>query len=324
MEFLYPNVLWVILLPVIVLIVLIATNKDSMQIVFDENILAKLAVKSSYMKKSSRNILFFAAIIFMTISLARPVMNNYEQEVKQKLVPIVVAIDVSRSMFANDIFPNRLELAKKKVKNIISISKTSAIGVVLFAKSAFMLSPVTEDFSSLLYLVNNLDTGLNFDNGSNIMAMIESSNDLMRDFNSKNIILFSDGGNSEDYSKEAEYAKKHNINIFAIGLATKKGSPIPTKDGYLTDENGNIVTVGLNENIISLAKQSGGGYIGYSLGDADIEAVISEILTRSKKIEMRSQKIKIYTELFYYPLAFAIIILLFAFSSFPKFKKIKK
>ena len=324
MEFLYPNVLWAVMLPIFVLAFLILTNKDSMELIFSDEVLSKLAVNRAYMSKNVRNALFFAALIFMTLSLGRPVIDKKEHDVKQELIPLVIAVDVSRSMLARDLYPSRLELAKRKLKSIIARSKNSALGVILFARSAFVLSPITQDFASLMFLVDNLDSGLNFDNGSNIMGMIEAANDLMREFESKNIILLSDGGNSDNLSSEIAYAKENNINIYAVGLATKRGNPIPLKEGgYLTDSAGDIVTVKLNEAVKDLALKTGGGYIEYSLSESDIKAILNEISTGSGKDRMESQKVKIYTELFYYPLAAALFLLLLAFSSFPRFKTLK-
>ena len=124
----------------------------------------------------------------MIFALARPVTNEKIHETKQELNAIVVAIDVSKSMMANDIYPNRLEFAKKKVLDIIELSKTNALGVILFAKSSFILSPVTQDFSSLKILIKNLDTGINFDNGTDIYSTLETTNKLLENYTSKNLI----------------------------------------------------------------------------------------------------------------------------------------
>ncbi|PLY08111.1 MAG: hypothetical protein C0625_02690 [Arcobacter sp.] len=156
------------LVPVLFLMFLIITNKDSFQKHFSQEVLAKLSISNRHMGKTTRNILFFMAIILMTIALARPVANEKDHSFKQEVASIVVAIDVSKSMLANDIYPNRLTMAKQKLLDIIDNSKKNAIAVILFARSSFILSPVTQDFNSLKILVDNLDSGMNFDNGSNI------------------------------------------------------------------------------------------------------------------------------------------------------------
>ncbi len=321
MEFLYPNVLWMMLLPVILLIFLITTNKSDMQLIFQKEILERLVVAKNGLDLQTRNILVFTALVLMIIALSRPVVLQKEQELKQNLIPVVLALDVSRSMQSTDIYPNRLELSKKKIKDFLLISKNSAAGVVLFARSAFILSPITQDFTTLLYMIENMNKGLNFDNGSNIMGMLESANDLLKDYASKNIIVLSDGGNNDNFTKEIEFAKNNNIKIYVVATATKSGAPIPTKNGYLTDNNGNIVTVALNNNIKELAMQSGGGYIDFTIDDADIKAVTNELLNRSQKEQMDTKKIKIYTELFYYPLALGLVFLFVSIFSIPRIKQ---
>jgi len=319
MHFLYPNVLLIMLVPIMLLIFLIATNKSTIQKVFSTEVLHKLSVGGKYMSGSMRNVLLFISLILMTISLARPVINEQEHESKQELIPIIVALDVSKSMLANDIYPNRLELAKKKLKYIIKSAKNSAIGVVLFAKSSFMLSPITQDFASLLYLVDHLDTGLNFDNGSNIKSLLQTTQKLTKDFKVKNLIILSDGGNKKSYEDELNYAKQNNISVYVVAIATTKGSAIPNKDGgYMTNKDGEIVVVKKNESIKELAIKSKGGYIDYSLGYGDIDAILNDLYNKSKKQQFENQKIKTYTELFYYPLSLAVFILLIAFSSLPK------
>ena len=151
--------------------------------------------------------------------------------------------------------------------------------------------------------------------------MLESANELLSDYESKNIILLSDGGNKNDLSQEIAYAKQNKIKVFVNAVATQNGAPIPTPQGYLTDKSGRIVTVKLNKNIKNLALQSGGGYIEYRIDNNDINAIITELLNRAKKEQMDIKKVKVYTELFYYPLALGIFFLLLATSSLPRLKK---
>lgn len=307
------------LIPIILLMFLILTNKDSFQKHFSKEVLEKLSIANKAMGKTTRNILLFISLILMTIALARPVANEKEHSFKQEVAAIVVAIDVSKSMLANDIYPNRLAMAKQKLLNIIELSKKNAIAVVLFAKSSFILSPVTQDFNSLKILVENLNTGLNFDNGSNIFSTLESTNKLLKEYDNKNLILLTDGGNNDSYVKEIEFANANKINIYTVATATKKASPIKLEDGkFLTKKDGSIVTVSLNENIKNLSLNTNGGYINYSISNDDIKQILADIDRKSSKKELESKKFKTYTELFYYPLALALFLLLIAFSSLPK------
>lgn len=322
MQFLYPNVLFLMLIPVVLLMFLILTNKDSFQKYFSSEVLAKLSVKNKHMNKTTRNTLMFISLILMIISLSRPVANEKEHSFKQEVASIVIAVDVSKSMLATDIYPNRLTLAKKKVLELINNSKENALAVVVFAKSSFILSPITQDFNSLKILVENFDTGANFDNGSNIFSTLETTNKLLKDYENKNLLILSDGGNNSNFEKEIEYAKENKISIYTIALGKKEASPIKLQDGnFLTKKDGSIVTVSLNENIKELSFATNGGYINYTNSNQDIKEILKDINKKAVKKELESKKFKTYTELFYYPLALALLVLLISLSSLPSFKK---
>ncbi|WP_428025478.1 VWA domain-containing protein, partial [Arcobacter sp.] len=184
---------------------------------------------------------------------SRPVTNEKEQSVNQELIPVVIAIDASKSMLAQDVYPSRLKMAKKKISDLIKSSKQLSVGIIIFGESSFILSPLTNDFVSLNFLIENFDYNLSISNGSNIFSALEASNKLLNNYKSKNILLLSDGGNASDYKDEIEYANKNNLNIYIITIATNKPTPIPTKDGYLNDKDGNIAMVKLNENIKKLS-----------------------------------------------------------------------
>ncbi|WP_321311940.1 VWA domain-containing protein [Halarcobacter sp.] len=322
MQFLYHNVLFLMLIPVFLLMFLIITNKDTFQKYFSKEVIEKLSIKNTYMNKTTRNILLFISLILMIISLARPVANEKEQSFKQEVASIVVAIDVSKSMLATDLYPNRLVFAKQKLLNLIDLSKKNAIAVILFAKSSFILSPVTQDFNSLKILVENLNPGINFNNGSNIFSTLETTNKLLKGYENKNLIILTDGGNNDSYEKEIEYANKNKINIYTIATATNKAAPIKLDNGdFMTKKDGSIVTVSLNENIKNLSFNTNGGYIKYSNSNEDIKQILNDIDKKSSKKELESKKFKTYTELFYYPLATSIFLLLIAFSSLPNLKR---
>mgnify|MGYP005993103979 CR=1 FL=1 len=324
MQFLYTNVLFMMLIPAIVLMYLILTKQSGISKYFTKDTLEKLSVSNQYFSNKARNITLFLALILMIIALARPVTNEKTHNSKQELNAIIIALDVSKSMKAIDIYPNRLEFAKRKVLEIINESKTSVLGLVLFAKSSFILSPLTQDFLSLKTLAENIDTEMNFDNGTNIYSTLEITNKLLKSYNNKNLIILTDGGDNTNFQKEIDFANKNKINVYTIAMATIQGSAIKLQDNnYLTDKNGKIVNVKLNENIKKLSLNTNGGYINYTLNNDDINIVLEDIKQKSTKQKFEQKKFKTYTELFYYPLSLALILLLIAFSSLPTFTKNK-
>lgn len=310
------------LIPAIILMFLIITKETTLTKYFSKETLNKLSVSNQYFSNKARNITLFLALIFMIIALARPVTNERNLNSEQKTKAIVIALDVSKSMKAVDIYPNRLEFAKKKLLDIINYSKANAIGVILFAKSSYILSPITQDFPSLKILINNLDTGTNFDNGTNIYSVIENSKKLFENYSSRNLIILSDGGDNDDFKSEIEFANKNKINIYSIGLATPTGAAIKLENGnYLTDKNGKIVNLKLNEKIKDLCTNTNGGYINYSLDNNDIKQIIDDLNFKSKSDTFKQERFKVYTELFYYPLVLGIFLLLIAFYSIPSFSR---
>ncbi|RXJ54547.1 tetratricopeptide repeat protein [Candidatus Marinarcus aquaticus] len=321
MQFLYPNVLFMMLIPTLLLIFLLNTKKSRLHSYFKPEILNALSAHSKGLNKTTRNYLFFIALILMIIALARPVMNEKEQKIEQETIPLIVAIDISKSMLAQDVFPSRLQLSIKKLETLISKATNHSIGVVLFGQNAFILSPVTNDFNSLKQMVEKLDFQQEASAGSNIQAMLEASNALLKNYQSKNIILLSDGGNKKDYSQELEYIKKQDIKLYTIAVATNDPTPIPTSNGYQTKEDGTIVLIQRNDAIKNLSLQNGAGFIQFSINDQDIHQILNEINQQSQKQAQSTKRFKTYTELFYYPLAFALLLLFVTFSSLPKLKR---
>lgn len=310
------------LIPTVILIFLIATNKSRFEQVFSFEVISKLSISNKNLTKSTRNALLFIALILMIISLSRPVMNEKETNLEQKVIPIVLSIDVSKSMLAQDLYPNRFEFSKRKIIELISKENSDlAFSFITFAKSSYILSPLTFDMTSLKFIVNNFSFNNNIADGSNILSLLEASNKLLKNFKEKYILIFSDGGNKEDYTKEIEFAKENNIKIYTIGMATNNPSPIPSQNGFITNENGEIVTVKLNKNIKELALKSGGAYIDFTIDKSDIEIILKDIKSNSSNEFTDNKKYKVYTELFYYPLALALFFIFLAFNSFPKFKK---
>ncbi len=321
MQFLNPDVFYMMLIPLLLLIILIFTSKKRFEQFFSKQILSKLQVYSSYLSHTTRNVFLFLTLIFFIVALGRPVIDEKEHTIDQELIPVVIALDVSKSMQAKDIFPSRIMFAKQKLKAFVENFSNTTIGIVLFAKDAMILSPVTEDFTSLQFIIQNIDTSYNFANGSNIQATLATAQYMFEDFEVKNLIILSDGGNAQNYEDEIEYAKNKNIRIYAVGLATPNGAAIPDqKGGYITNDQGDIVTVKLNSAIKNLALETKGGYIDYTLDSQDVLSIVQRINTQSQKQTFQQQNIKTYTELFYYPLGLGLLCLLIALSSLPPMK----
>ena len=320
MEFLNSEFLIALIIPFILLFLSIK-NKDSFERYFNKEILKLMEEKGSGLSKRVRVVLLNIALIFAIIALARPIVNRGEIKVKEEFRDIVVAFDISKSMFATDLYPNRLEFSRRKFFNLLDELKDSRFGVIAFSSRAFLVSPITSDFYTLRYLVKNLDVSYISLKGTNILEPLKVTNEMLKDKKQKILVIFTDGGDKKDYKEEIEYAKANNIALFILGVATSKGSVIKDKNGVLKDRDGNIVVTKLNEAIANLAIESGGAFVKYSLNNEDIKTLASLIKQKFKAKASKDITIKDKKELFYYPLLIAIVLFLVAISSLPRRKK---
>ncbi|MDF1880720.1 VWA domain-containing protein [Sulfurimonas sp. MAG313] len=314
MFFLYQNILLLLIFPFVLLLVSFKPSKNSLQKLFSKSVLIQLSVHKNDFSNALSYKLMLLSIMLFIVSLSRPVMHE-ERVLKEKgLSPLVIALDVSKSMYAKDIYPNRLSFAKEKIKTFMSSGIKMRVGLLLFAQDAYIAYPMSEDLQALSSSLERINFNKRFKAGSNLFAALEGSAYLLRSYQTKNILLISDGGNSDDISAELEYLKQHHIVLHALSTATLKGAVVPETASHIS---------ALNPFIKELSEKSGGMYQNFSLGDKDISTILShmkkEIYFQSKTSE--NQK---YTELFYYPLGLGILLLLFAFSSFMVFVKITK
>lgn len=314
MFFLYEPVLYALCLPLLFFVLSFRAGKNTMKKIFVSSVLAQLSVRKDKLEAPGRYRIFLLALSLFILSLARPVMDEKNISREQMLIPVVIALDVSKSMHIKDIYPDRLSFAKQKLEKLISKSLNMRIGIVFFDSSAYMAYPVSEDTDAVAYMLEHLDKKQKFEGGSNIFSALEAAVYMLRSFPAKNIILLSDGGNSGDVSKEIAYTKENALRVYAIGMASDTG-------GYLSDDENSLSV--LNPTLKRLAIESGGRYEGFSWGGHDIDTIVSQIKKDSFKEVNRRYPFKEYTELFAYPLALGVLLLFFAFYSFARLNQEK-
>ncbi len=316
MRFLNPEILFLSIVPLI--LIFLATKKDiGIERYFSKELLKKMQRAKSGLSKRTRVLLLSFSLLLVIISLARPVIDKGEIKVKSEFIDLVVAFDISKSMFANDIYPNRFEFAKRKFYTLLKYFKNARIAVIGFSSRAFLISPLTDDFNTLKYLVKNMSLDYVTLKGTDILEPLKVTEELLKNSSKKALLIFTDGGDQKNFKREIEYAKKHNIKVFIYAVATEKGGVIKEGNGVLKDKNGNIVVTKLNENIKKLAIESGGAYMKYSYSEDDIKYLINSIEKKFKAVTKKELTIKNRKELFYYPLLAALILFLSAVSSFP-------
>ncbi len=318
MILLNPSYLIFMMIPAIILFFLIINQKSNLNSIFDENIIKKLTFDNGSLGKTGRNFMLFASLILMIIALSRPVIEKGDVTIKSKKIDLLVALDISKSMLTTDIYPNRLEFTKKKLYEFIDSFAEANIGVVAFSSEGFLVSPMTQDSTTLKYLIKNLSLESLSTSGTNLLIPITKAKSFLKDSSQKILIIFTDGGDNEEFKKEIKQALDANIHIYIYATATASGGKIEENGVSIKDKQGNIVISKLNEKIKTLAIKSGGAYIVGGLKDDSVTLLVKDIKNKFKMQDTNSKKIKEYKELFYYPLGLALIFMLFAFSSFPR------
>ncbi|EDZ61902.1 protein 2 containing von Willebrand factor, type A domain [Sulfurimonas gotlandica GD1] len=318
MTFLHPEFLYYLLPPLAAVYLFVLIKKESHEHYFSKEIMDKLKVNSNPLSLKTRNSLLFLAGILIVIASAEPVLKDGTVRVKAIGGDILIALDISDSMLCEDIYPNRLELAKKKALELINKATKDRVGVIAFAKNSYLVSPISFDTKTVSFLLSKLDTSSITQKGTNILTMLGTVEKTNTSTDKKYLLILSDGGDETDFSAEIDFAKEKGIIVFVLGIGTEVGASIKNKDGSLIKYNDKVVISKLNESISELAIKTGGVYIQNTTSSKDIEAMFIEIINNSEHKELKSQEIQRHVPLFYYPIIIAILILLIAFNSIGK------
>ena len=318
MIFLHPIFLYLMLPLLFILFYMLMTQKDTKNSFFSEEVLAKLRVNSNMLTLKARNGIFLLAFVLMIVALAEPVIEDGKVKVHAKSADIMIALDISDSMLAKDMFPSRLKSAKEKILTFLHEIGQERVGVIAFAKEAYMVSPLSFDKGAVAFLLKQLEPSSITEKGTNYLKLLSSADEMLHENQNKNLLIFTDGGDSKDFSEAIELAKNSGIKVFVVAMGTKQGAPIPTKSGGFIKKGGKIITSKLNTSIKALALQTGGAYVESVNSNADVEAMLKEIRAKTTKVDLKEEEINRYIPLFYYPLYVALVLLVIATSSMSK------
>ncbi|MFK8276172.1 VWA domain-containing protein [Capnocytophaga cynodegmi] len=291
----------------------------------DEGLLKRLAPNRSRFKPWLKFSFLAVIIVLLCIALANPKIGTKIETVKREGVDVVFAIDVSKSMLAEDVAPNRLEKAKRLVFETMSQLKGDRIGIVAYAASAYPQLPLTTDHSAAKMFLQSMNTDMLSSQGTAIQEAIRMGSNYFDENlpTSRILVIISDGEDHEMGATEiATEALNQGITIYTIGVGSQKGAPIPIKEGntqtYKRDRNGEVVITHLNRELLEqIAQNAGGKYIN---GDNTKEAVeeIVKILDGTEKSEFETQKFVDYKDQFQWFLAGALLLLILDFFIFER------
>ncbi|MCA9770666.1 VWA domain-containing protein [Candidatus Dependentiae bacterium] len=254
----------------------------------------------SFTRVAIKSVLIIVGLTFLYFALLRPQWGKKEQKVEQHGRDLFIALDISRSMLARDVEPNRLDFAKEKIRALLRELKSERVGLILFSGSTFVQCPLTSDYGAFHLFLNQIDVETISSGTTAIDGAIKQALDAFSrvgERKHKLLVLLTDGEDfSSNLSSVKEQAAQQGMMIFALGIGTKEGAPIPLFDekgkqvGHQKDRRGNVVISKLNEGILhALAIESGGMYMHATSDVTDISMMVRNVQNVEKeKIEEKT------------------------------------
>lgn len=294
-RFAHPEYLYALGLIPIVLILFIwmsAWKRKAIRRFGDQAMMKELRGNSSSAKPVLKLVFLLLALSMFVLAWANPQMGTRLEEVKREGVDIIIALDVSNSMRAEDIKPNRLERAKQAISRLIDKLENDRIGLIVFAGRAYVQLPITTDFAAAKLFLNTIETDMIPTQGTSITSAIElaQTSFVGNDQKHKALIIITDGENHEDDPEEAaKKAAEEGIVIHTIGFGSPDGAPIPVyRNGvqvdFFKDHDGNTVLTKLDElTLEKIASEGKGSYIRATNSDDGLEAAMAQIGKMEKK-----------------------------------------
>ncbi len=286
----------------------------------DHHLLQQLMPEVSRYKHTVKFVLLMLSIAFLIVGWANPQWGSKKEKVKLKSADVIIALDVSNSMLAQDMRPNRLERARQFTLQLIDGLRGERIGLIIFAGNAYLQMPLTADYAAAQLFVKSANPDLVPVQGTAIKDAIDLAERSFEEDNKhhKALILITDGENHEPGMMErAEEARDNGLQIFAVGVGTAAGASIPIYAGgrstFKKDESGNTVYSKLNEEMLEgLAKAGNGSYYNITANDKIITAFRDRIDQLDKK-EQEQKSFSEYESYFQIFIGFALLFLVIEF-----------
>ncbi|WP_321346285.1 VWA domain-containing protein [uncultured Draconibacterium sp.] len=285
-----------------------------------QEILGQLMPYSSGNRPVVKFITLMLALAFFIVGIARPQFGSKLKTEKREGVELMIALDVSNSMMAEDIQPNRLERAKRAISRLVDRLKDDKIGLIVFAGDAYTQLPITTDYNSAKLFLNSVNTQIVPKQGTAIGAAIDLARKSFTPNGEANkaIVIITDGENHEDDAlASAKAALDEGAIVHTIGMGLPSGSPIPVfrngQTDYLKDRDGNVVVTKLNEQMLEQIAATGGGiYVRANNAQVGLNALFDEI-NKMEKQEMETRTYSEYDDQFQYFFAVGLFLLLLEF-----------
>lgn len=307
---------WLLLIiPLVVVLVMMHRQRNrKLASLISSNVWKNVIPGRSAKRSRARIILRLLAVFCILLALTRPQWGSRWEEVKQRGLDIIVVLDTSKSMLAEDIKPNRLQQAQWAVRDFVKQIKGDRIGLVAFAGSSFLQCPATIDYAAFTMMLDDLYAGIIPRGGTAIEQALKTAADSFDKESDADrvIILITDGEDHEGNPQQmAEQLRKNGIKLFSIGVGTLDGELVPTKEGYVKDSQGRVVKSALNETLLEkLARETGGFYVRSAPGDFGLDRIYKLGISNLQRDEQETRMAKVYEERFGWFAAAALLFLI--------------
>lgn len=304
-----------VLLPLMVALFIYAirARRRALERFADRAVLPKLMPEASPARLKLRFVLLSLAMLFMILALARPQFGSKLREVKRQGIEIMLAVDVSNSMLAEDFEPSRLERTKYAIDRLTEKLNEDRIGLIVFAGDAYVQLPITSDYVTARNFAQEISPTMVSRQGTALGAAIDlaASSFSAGSEGSRVIILISDGENHEDDAvAAAKAAAERGIKIYTIGIGTPEGAPIRIGGDFIKDANGKMVVSKLDESTLEqIAMATGGGYIRATNRSLGLDEIVKQINEVERK-DLTESIFEDFSEQYHYPLSIALVLLL--------------
>lgn len=284
----------------------------------ERNLVSAITPSVSVRQKALKILMLILASLLIFYAFMRPQWGFEWEEIKRTGLDILIAIDVSKSMLAKDVKPNRLERSKFAVRDLMKKLNGDRIGLIAFAGTAFLQCPLTIDYNGFLLALDDLSTATIPRGGTSISSAIKEAIGIFKNGQKKYkvLVIITDGEDLEgDPLKAAEEASQAGIKIYCVGIGTSEGELIQVPDetgqmAYVADRQGNVVRTRLNEELLKkITIATGGSYVRATKGEFGLTLLYDKSISRLEKREIEAKMKKHYEERFQIFLAFAIALL---------------
>lgn len=315
-QFANPHILWLLLIIPVMVVVLIAISqlrKRNLAKFGNIHILQELMPEISQWRVKTKSALFLTAVAVIIIAAARPQFGSKLKEQKSQGIEMMLVVDISNSMLAEDFAPNRLDRTRYAIDKLFSTLEQDRVGLVVFAGEAKVQLPITTDYRMARSFVKRISPSLVSVQGTEIgQALDLASLSFSQNRDAGRVMILITDGETHDSSAldAAKRAAEQGIKIFAIGIGTPEGAPVKVDGEFIKDEDDQMVVSRLNEELLQqITAATDGGYIRATNAAFGLEEIVAEI-EKLEKGELTTLRFEEYNEQFQWILAIAAVLLL--------------